>query len=165
MVSPPWEPYPERKRKLEERAKRPKNKQDRQKSSKKHRRRNPATDSSFSSSGSASGGRVPPANDRDGEKAEPVAEHHHHTHGSHRKDGHFRVRPEDCWCLRESGCGDEDGCCVEDLPGVVVCPCFERVSAVNILEVSCINNARCIFLRRVDCSVGRLSIYARHLII
>lgn len=143
MVSPPWEPYPERKRKLEERAKRPKNKQDRQKSIKKHCRKNPATDSSFSSSSSASGGRVLPADGLDGGNTEPATDHHqHHTHGAYRKDGHVRVRPEDCWCLRESGCGDEDGCCVEDLPGAVVCPCFQRVSTVHILEVSYVKSAR-----------------------
>lgn len=138
MVSPPWEPYPEQKRKLEERAKRPKHKPDRQKSNgKKHRRRNPATDSSFSSSSSASDGRAPPAN------TDSVADdHQHHTHGAYRKDGHVRVRPDDCWCLRESGCGDEDGCCVEDLPGALVCPCFQGASAVNILEVRVRANCR-----------------------
>lgn len=160
MVSPPWEPYPERKRKLEERARRPKNKQGRPKSEKKHgRKRNPETDSSYSSSGSEA-----PNSSIPREETAHAEYHQHHTHGTYRKDGHVRVRPEDCWCLRDGGCGDEDGCCGEDFPaGIAGCPCFERLSAVHVLEVRKLDpvtnvNSVGLFLRRISCcSSGRLS--------
>ena len=130
MVSPPWEPFPERKRKLEGRGKRSKNRRNRGASK---RRRNPATDSSFSSS-SPSGERLP--TDRSGEETDDFG-FFRHRRGSEgpRKDLHIRERPEDCWCLREGGCGDEDGCCVEDLKGVNMCPCLQRISVAAVPEV------------------------------
>lgn len=139
MVSAPWEPYPERKRKLEERARRTKDKNDTQhwgQTGKRGRRKHhhPATDSSFSSSSStddhARG---------DGSIAGYGTDSVATSFGSHGSlkdgDGHVRVRPDDCWCLRVGGCGDEDGCCAEDLPGVVICPCFSRISPAGVFEV------------------------------
>lgn len=138
MVSAPWEPYPERKRKLEERAKRTKDKnvpqhcQTGKRGRRKHDR--PATDSSFSSTSSTDDHAR-----EDGSAAGCGTDSVATSCGSHGSlkdgDGQFRVRPEDCWCLRVGGCGDEDGCCAEDLPGVVVCPCFSRISPAGAFEV------------------------------
>lgn len=139
MVSAPWEPYPERKRKLEERASWPKSKNNRQhwgQTGKRGRRKHhhPAPDSSCSSS-SSSEDHARGAGSIAGYDADSVAS----SCGSHGSlkggDGHARVRPDDCWCLRIGGCGDEDGCCAEDLPGVVICPCFSRISLVEVSEV------------------------------
>lgn len=134
MVSPPWEPYPERKRKIEERAKRPKKRGGKRCAQHLRRKnRDPATDSSFSSSSST--------DNHDGGEAgneEDSATVSCYPHGGGiLQDGesHARVRPEDCRCLDDGGCGDEDGCCAEDLPGVVVCPCLDRVSRTGMFEV------------------------------
>lgn len=152
MVSPPWEPYPERKRKLERRARRPRNKHNnqplnqeeapgegRRKKKYRHGHRHPATDSSFSSSSSTDyhtqrgGGSAEGGCDIDS----VASSHGFDGLGSlEGGDSHTRVRPDDCWCLRDGGCGDEDGCCVEDLPGEVVCPCFSRILTAVVLEVT-----------------------------
>ncbi|CAM9143952.1 unnamed protein product [Pylaiella littoralis] len=150
MVSPPWEPYPERKRKLERRARRPRNKHNtqplnqeeapgegRRKKKSRHGHRHPATDSSFSSSSSTDyhtqrgGGSAEGGYDIDS----VASSHGFDGLGSlEGGDSHTRVRPDDCWCLRDGGCGDEDGCCVEDLAGEVFCPCFSRISTAVVLE-------------------------------
>lgn len=147
MVSAPWEPHPERKRQLEKRARRPRNKHTQQnqrenaaksgRRKKNENRHHPATDSSFSSSsstdGHARGGGAA------GYDADSVATSCGSSGWRSLKGGDgpaaARVRPEDCWCLHAGGCGDEDGCCVEDLPGVVACPCFGRISMSGVFEV------------------------------
>lgn len=136
MVSPPWEPFPDRKRKLEERAKRPKKR--REKSSTQYRgrkTRHPATDSSFSSSSSTEDharGDGPAGNDA---YSATTSSYPHGGETLQVGESHSRVRPSDCRCLHDGGCGDEDGCCAEDLPGVAVCPCVDRVSATGMFEV------------------------------
>lgn len=146
MVSAPWEPYPERKRKLEEKARRPKNKNNPQhwgQTGKRGRRKNhhPATDSSVSSSSSEDHARA------EGSAAGYDTDSAATSRGSHGTvkggDGHARVRPDDCWCLRDGGCGDEDGCCAEDLPGAVGCPCFSRISPAGAFEVRSLRTRRC----------------------
>lgn len=145
-MSPPWEPYPERKRKLEERARRPKSKANpqipggkRAGSLGRRRNRNPAGDSSFSSSSSSADDH---AQGGDGVAAGYDTDSVATSCGSYRKgllksgDSHVRVRPDNCSCLQDGGCGDEDGCCAEDLPGVEACPCLDRVSTTGVLEVS-----------------------------
>lgn len=142
MANPPWEPYPERKRKLQERARKPKNKHNRGGS--KRGRNNPATDSSFSSS-SASTDRLPSGRDGETDSIDTWGQDDGQR-GPH-KEAHIRVRPDDCWCLHEGGCGDEDGCCVEDLPGISVCPCLHRFSgASSVFEVS---NTTLILLKKL----------------
>lgn len=144
-MNPPWEPYPERKRKLEERARRPKSKANPRVPGGKNagslgrrRNRNPATDSSISSSSSADDH----ARGADGVVAGYDTDSVASSCGSYRKgllksgDSHVRARPGNCSCLQDGGCGDEDGCCAEDLPGVEACPCFDRVSTAGVVEVS-----------------------------
>ncbi|CAM9440901.1 unnamed protein product [Hapterophycus canaliculatus] len=133
MVSPPWEPYPERKRQLEERARRSKNKRTQQRHIRKDRQ--PETNSSFSSCSSVEDhahGDCGPT----GYGADSVANVRASHGGDSPKggDGHARVRPVDCGCLDDGGCRDEDECCVHDLPGEVTCPCASRVSTAGIFE-------------------------------
>lgn len=134
MVSPPWEPYPERKRQLEERAKRSRNKRTQPRRSQKDPY--PETNSSFSSSSSiedhAHGDYGVTGYDADSVDSFYAS---HHGDSSKVGDGHARLRPEDCSCLDDGGCGDEDECCVHDLPGAVICPCTSRVSTAGIFEV------------------------------
>lgn len=153
MANPPWEPYPERKRKLEERANRPKNKHDIRKDGQKaklnntsnsSRSRNPATDSSFSSFSSTS--TLPGVVDNSDTPQERTGErkghfnsdnNHHHQRkcsGESSHHVHARKRPENCQCLEEGGCGDEDGCCMEDLPRATECPCHLK-NMVDLFEV------------------------------
>lgn len=146
MVSPPWEPHPERRLRLEKRAKRPKNKNKLQNgdqaAERGRRKKHPATDSSFSSS-SSTDDHARGDGSIAGYETDSVASSLD-SHGSLRGgDGHARVRPEDCWCLRVGGCGDEDGCCAEDLPGVVLCPCFSRISPAVVLEVRSFSTGQC----------------------
>lgn len=160
MANPPWEPYPEKKRKLDERAQRSRNKH-RQLGGRggekdncnvgKRSSRNPATDSSLSSSASSvssastyASADLPPRPDRGkrhhrrhskGRKSTTTGNNHHHSMSSASSHFHARVRPENCECLAEGGCGDEDGCCVEDLPGAAECPCHGKNTTAVILWV------------------------------
>lgn len=152
MVGAPWEPYPERERKLERRARKPRNKHNTRKLNRhastnpgsrkkqnRHHGHHPATDSSFSSTSStehhAREGVGGAAGRYDTDSV--VSSCDNTGLGSLKSDNSLaRVRPDDCWCLRDGGCHDEDGCCVEDLPGEVVCPCFSRISSVVVVEVT-----------------------------
>lgn len=67
-----------------------------------------------------------------------VADVHASRHGDSLEggDGHVRVRPVDCRCLADGGCGDVDECCIhDDFPGAVICPCASRVSTAGVFEV------------------------------
>lgn len=136
MANPPWEPYPERKKRLEERGRRPKNKQKRGGESSKHAK-NMATTNSISSTSSADTDLLPTGRDEEIDSTSCDHEEHGDGKGSLRHTAsHIRVRPDDCWCLREGACGDEDGCCMEDLPGVTECPCQQRINTADVFEVS-----------------------------
>ncbi|CAM9373083.1 unnamed protein product, partial [Scytosiphon promiscuus] len=138
MVSPPWEPYPERKRQLEERARRSKNKRTQPRRGRKDN--NPETNSSFSSCSSAGGGDQDHAKKGNRVETGYGADSAANIHVPHRGDtlkgggGHARLRPEDCMCLDDGGCGDEHECCVHDLPGAMICPCAHHVSTEGIFE-------------------------------
>lgn len=127
MANPPWEPYPENKKKIQERGKRSKNKQSQQ--GPKYQRANPATDSSLSLSSSTSTDPLPE------EIASVTSCSHTHEGEGSLQSSHTRVRPEECCCLSGGGCGDEDGCCVEDLFGTTECPCFQRINITDTFEV------------------------------
>lgn len=134
-MNPPWEPYPERKKRLEERARRPKNKQKRGGEPNKHAKK--TATNSISSTSSADTDLLPTGRDEDLDSI--TCDHQDHGDGqgsSQHPAGHIRVRPDNCWCLKEGGCGDEDGCCMEDLPGVTECPCQQRVNIAVVFEVS-----------------------------
>lgn len=133
MVSPPWEPYPERKRKLDERSRRPKNT---------HKRRESkactegAADGLSTSSRASADTKKRPCGAQDSK--DPVGLTDGTSHIWHESDEvHARARTEDCCCLLSNGCGDEDGCCAEDSRGVMVCPCLHRLPTMVIAQVSC----------------------------
>lgn len=157
MANPPWEPYPERKRRLEQRAQRPKNKhrqvgENNVNTASRHGSRNPATDSSLSSPSSASSAStrasadlLPRPHRAKGHQRHsngPISttdrdsqQHCRHSGSSESYHVHARVRPEECKCLEEGGCGDEDGCCVEDLPSATECPCHRKNTPADIVWV------------------------------
>lgn len=128
MENSPWEPYPERKRKLEERRRRPKNGHKRGGIS--NRDTNPTGDSSFSTSPSSSD-RLP----SDCFYIEETGHSSHNGNDGTTRDSHILKRPVDCSCLHLGGCGDEDGCCAEDLKGLLVCPCLQRITNNHSSEV------------------------------
>lgn len=135
MVNPPWEPYPERKKRLEERARRQKNKQKRGREPNKHDKKTATNSITSTSSGDTD--LLPTGRDEDIDSI--TCDHHDHGDGqssTQHSTGHVRVRPGDCWCLKEGGCGEEDGCCMEDLPGVTECPCQQRFNIAIVFEVS-----------------------------
>lgn len=135
MASPPWEPYPETKRKFEERGrvKRNTHKQNPSRKGGATGTGNLATDSSFSSISSNSTSSEVLSNDSDdtqGSRQKRRNDSHHPQ-----QHVHARVRPDGCWCQRDGGCGDEDGCCMEDVPHAIQCPCLLR-NTVEVYEVS-----------------------------
>lgn len=138
MASPPWEPYPEQRRKLEQRRARRSQPKDPLVSSgaKKSITVKTVLESLVSPTPSVT--KITDAQDEG--KSGDGGGGGYFRHIQDRDDEHnlTPLRPENCRCSREGGCGNKGGCCrMEGSSEGLSCPCNLREISAKSEVISC----------------------------